>query len=96
MIATTPPRRQRRPADSWTPSRLATRWGVSIDKPLAWIRAGQLHAINIASKQTGKPRWIVTPEALAVFEAARSSTATVAVRPIRRRRQTAGVIEYFT
>jgi hypothetical protein len=35
---------------------------------MGWIRRGELKAINVATALCGKPRWVVTPEALAEFE----------------------------
>jgi len=93
--ATTPRTRQRRPADSWTPLRLAKRYGIKEDKVLTWIRNGELLAMNVATKVKGRPRWIITPASLATFEARRSSVATVAPQKPARRKKPVGYREYL-
>jgi hypothetical protein len=37
-----------------------------------WIRRGDLRAINTSTALCGRPRWIISQEALAQFERARS------------------------
>ena len=86
--------RPRRPGESMTPPALARRYGISVNKILGWIRSGQLEALNVASRQGGRPRWTVTPESLARFEAARSSAATVRLPRARRQRKPTDYREY--
>jgi hypothetical protein len=50
---------------------LARRWRVGEDKIRAWIKAGALEAINTSATTCGKPRYLVTPEALERFEQCR-------------------------
>ena len=38
---------------------------VGQDKILAWIRSGEMRAINTATNLCGRPRWVVTDVALA-------------------------------
>ncbi len=77
-----------------TPSELARRYGVSPDKVLAWIRAGELRAVNVATRCTGRPRYVILPEAISAFEAARSVAPPP--RVARKRRATdPKVIQYF-
>ncbi len=47
-----------------TPPVLAKQLGCDPNKVLHWIRTGQLKAINIAKDTGGKPRYVITPEAL--------------------------------
>ena len=61
-------------ACSFSPPELARRWRVSPDKVVGWIRSGELAAFNVAARPGGRPRWRVSPEAMAAFEAARSAT----------------------
>jgi hypothetical protein len=51
---------------------VARRYRVSKDKVRAWIVRGELAAINTAAALCSKPRFVVTPEALAVFEGGRT------------------------
>ena len=43
---------------------VAQRYRVSPDKVRTWIKRGELAAINTAAKICGKPRWVITPDAL--------------------------------
>ena len=58
---------------SQTPPEYARSRRVKPDKVLAWIASGELAAINVATKPDGRPRWIITIEAIAEFEQRRSS-----------------------
>ncbi len=66
-----------------TPPKLAKRWGVEVTKVLAWIRSGELRAINFATKIGRRPRFKVRPEDVEAFEEAR--TYRPQVPRIRRR-----------
>jgi transposase len=63
---------------------VAKRYRVSEDKVRAWIARGELAAVNTATALCGKPRWVVTPDALAAFEKRRAGAPTP--KPPRRRR----------
>jgi hypothetical protein len=77
-----------------TPPKVARRYGCTPEKVLAWIRAGELRAINIATKRGGRPRYVIDVADLAAFENMR---AVVASPPSSRRRSAApaGVTQYF-
>jgi hypothetical protein len=60
----------------YTPPEFAKARRVSVGKVLHWIDAGDLQAINQATKRQGRPRWFITAEAIAEFDVARSSWAT--------------------
>lgn len=77
-----------------TPADVAQRYGVSEDKVAFWIRAGELRAINLATRRTGRPRWKIAPADLVIFESGRAATP-VESSPRRRRQQPPGVIEFF-
>jgi excisionase family DNA binding protein len=79
--------------DKLTPPEVARLWGVSPDKVLGWIRSGELRAVNGATSAKGRPRWLIDRADLAAFEAARSARPTPPAP--RRRKATAGVIEFF-
>ena len=80
-----------------TPPELARRYGVHVYKILSFIRSGELAALNLATRRSGRPRWKITPEAIAAFERSRSSSAPPARTPRHRRpKLDANVTEYFT
>lgn len=68
----------------WTPPKLAKYYGVSTDKVVRWILAGELAAINLATTTTGRPRYKITQEAVEAFEARR---AILSPPPRARRKQ---------
>src|SRR5262249_13038079 len=47
---------------------VARRYRVGEDKVRGWIARGELAAINTATVLCGKPRWVITPDALVLFE----------------------------
>ncbi|HEY7311878.1 MAG TPA: helix-turn-helix domain-containing protein [Gemmataceae bacterium] len=59
---------------------------VSEDKIRAWIRAGELPAVNTANTRSGKPRFVILPQAIRQFVAARS--AAPPPKPPRRKKKT--------
>lgn len=65
---------------------LARLLGVHPAKILAWIRSGELAAVDLAESRGGRPRWKILPEHLEQFLAARQSSPPTPRR--RRRRQT--------
>ncbi|HEY1186325.1 MAG TPA: helix-turn-helix domain-containing protein [Gemmata sp.] len=80
-----------------TVAEVAERFGVTPETVAGWIRAGELRAVNVSRSRTSKkPRWRVTPEALAAFETARSATAEQPAAPKRRKRPAGDVIEFYT
>jgi hypothetical protein len=56
-----------------TPRALARRYRVSPDKILAWIRSGELRAVNIATKPGGRPRYAIDEADVAAFEERRTA-----------------------
>jgi hypothetical protein len=75
-----------------TVEEFSRRYRVSPDKTRAWINRGELRAINTAATLSGKPRWVIPPEAVAAFEAKRAGGPPAS--PKRRQRRTAE-IDYF-
>ena len=77
----------------FTPPQLAAQWGIDVQKVLHWIKAGELRAVNLATRRDGRPRYAISPADIALFEAAR------VVQPpaprIRRRRVDPNVIQFF-
>lgn len=72
------------------------RYGVHEQTVLLWIRNGELDAVNVG-REPGKqkPRWRITQEALAAFEARRSTNGQTDVKPQRRRRRKSKPVEDF-
>jgi hypothetical protein len=64
---------------------VARRYRVSPDKVRGWIVRGELDAVNTSAVLCSKPRWVITPEALAAFE--RSRHGGPPPTPLRRRRR---------
>ena len=75
-----------------TPPAIAKRYGVKPAKVLAWIRNGELVAINMAERSGGRPRWHVSPEALEAFELRRSSRP--APRAVRQKQPARKIPKY--
>lgn len=74
---------------------IAERYAVREHTVLAWIRAGELQAMNVGVRpKSGKPRWRITTAALEAFEAARSATPEPARKP-RRKKQDDDVIRFY-
>jgi Helix-turn-helix domain len=70
-----------------TPPQLAAEWGIEPEKIIGWIRAGELRAVNVASRADGKrARWLIDRDDIAAFEAARSSKPAPRPDPVRRQR----------
>jgi transposase len=77
-----------------TVSELARRYRVGEDRVRGWIRRGEMSAINTADAQCGKPRYVVLPEALELFERGRQAATPDKPAP-RRKRRPAGLIDFF-
>lgn len=79
-------------APGLTVADVAKRYRVSPDKVRAWIGRGELAAINTAAALCGRPRWVVTPDALAEFEGRRVGGPPP--KPARRRRKRE-MVDYY-
>jgi transposase len=78
---------------TFTVKQLCDRYCVGESTVLGWIARGDLAALNCGrAPGKKKPRWRVTPEALAAFELSRTASAPPQ-RP--RRKQLAGVTEFI-
>lgn len=69
-----------------TPKAYAQQLGVSENKVLAWIRTGQLKALNVASSVRNRPRWKITAEARREFEDSRTAKPSESATATLRRR----------
>jgi excisionase family DNA binding protein len=72
------------PKETLSPKEYAKRLGVSETKVLAWIRAGELAAINVAANLKNRPRYRITAEAREAFEARRTTQAAATATRTRR------------
>lgn len=70
-----------------TPPQLAKRAGVSAEKIVGWILAGELRGFNFAAKTGGRPRHRIAESDWQEFLDRRS--AAVSPSPARKRRQSA-------
>jgi hypothetical protein len=80
------------PAVSLTVSEVAKRYRISRDKVRGFITRGELVAVNVAATLCGRPRFVITPEALARFEKRRE--AAFPPKPQRRKKPT-GLVDFF-
>ena len=73
---------------------LVQRFNVNEHTVLAWIRSGELKAINVGvAPGKKKPRWRITKEALEAFELLRAAQP---VRPrTRRKKRQTDTIEFY-
>lgn len=76
-----------------TVAEVAQRYRVKIENVLAWIKAGELVACDVAAGRRLRPRWRIDPEQLADFEKRRRAKPAPKVE--RRRKREAGVINFF-
>ena len=77
-----------------TVKQIAERFGVGEHTVLAWLKSGELRAINVGRTAAKlKPRWRITQEALAEFELRRQ--AEPPLPRTRRKKRSTGVIEFY-
>jgi len=78
-----------------TPPAIAARLGVAEETVRGWITGGELPAANLARRDCVRPRYRVDPADLEAFLAARRPGAPPPTKQVRRRKQEAGVIEFY-
>jgi len=69
-------------------------WGVSADKIIRWILAGELRAIDASTRQGGRPRYLIDVADLADFERRRAVLLQPSATATRHRRKRESVPEY--
>jgi hypothetical protein len=74
---------------------LARRWRKGEDQIRGWIKSGELRALNVASTLSGKPRYVVTPEALAAFEQRRLAATPLPPPKHKKRIKRSDIIDYY-
>jgi excisionase family DNA binding protein len=73
---------------------LCDRYRVSEHTVLAWIRSGELRAVNVGRHLGAKkPRWRITQEALEAFELSR--TPTPPPPRMRRKKKLGDAIKFY-
>ena len=78
----------------FAPPELASRWGISPEKVIAWIRNGELRAIDASSRRgQGRPRFLIDEADIAAFE--RSREVVPVVKSTRRKRRPPGLVRHF-
>lgn len=75
-----------------SPPDLAKRWGIDPAKIIAWIRSGELRAINASTRRGGRPRYLIDVADIAAFEATRDASPTP--RPVRRCRRNRNEVDF--
>jgi hypothetical protein len=78
-----------------TPPELAKRYGIESVKVLAWIRSGELRAINIATRPDGRPRFLIDEEDVIAFENRRAANSQPKPEPPRHRQAGRPVRQFF-
>lgn len=80
-------------APGLTVADIARRYRISPDKVRAWIRRGELAAINTSDRRCARPRFVVPPDCLAAFERGRQAATPDAPRPRQKKRT--NVIDFY-
>ena len=79
-----------------SPCALAKRWGVSPDKVYAFIRSGELPAVNLSTVAgVSRPRWKIDEKDIEAFEQRRMAKPPEPTPKRRHRRRAAPVKNYF-
>ncbi len=77
-------------------SDIEKRLGVDEHAVLGWIKSGELKAVNVGrSPGKKRPRWRISEQALAEFEATRSSGPALSLSPRRRKKRPADVVQFY-
>lgn len=74
---------------------LAKAWGVSTAKIVAFIKAGELRAINVATRAEQRPRYLIDRADIAAFEASRQVVPDGGETTQKLRRRAAGNVKDF-
>ena len=77
-----------------TPAEVATLWNCSVDHVLDLIRSKRLVGFSLSKPGSKRPRWRVSADAIAAYEA--QNQAQVALKPTRRKRKRdEAVIQFY-
>lgn len=73
----------------FTPPQLAHEWGVSITKVAAFIRSGELRAVNFATPgRNQKPRYLISLADIEAFEKRREFIPVNPLPPVKKKKET--------
>lgn len=64
---------------------IAARYRVGISRVIGWIKRRELRALNRRDTRSGRPSWVIPPEALAEFE--RGRQVETPPKPARRQKR---------
>ncbi len=78
---------------TFNPQSLAKRWNTSAESVLNLIRTKKLRAFTLSPAGSKRPRWKVSADAVAEFEAGQTTTSVA--KPQRRQKQPAGIIQFY-
>ncbi len=79
-----------------TPPQLGKMWGISPDKIVAWIRSGELKAIDVSlNRGSVRPRYLIDRRDIESFELSRAVVPPSPKAKRRRRRRDPAIREYF-
>ena len=79
-----------------SPPKLAKQWGVSPDKIIAFIKSGELPAIDVSTNRgSPRPRFLIDIADVEAFEMSRAVIPPAPKTKRRRRRRDPAIREYF-
>jgi hypothetical protein len=78
-----------------TPPQYAERLGVSPEKVIAWIRNGELRAMDASTKRGGWPRYLIDEKDAEAFELSRQVVTPPPQRGRRRKNLPPGFVRHF-
>jgi hypothetical protein len=79
---------------SWlSPPAAARELGIDPVKIIAWIRSGELTAVDLSTRLGGRARWRISRESLDTFLANRACRPQM--KAVRRKKRSSSVIEFF-
>jgi len=79
-----------------TPPQLAKLWGIGVDKVIAWIKVGELRAIDASKAKAQRPRYLIDLADIAEFEARRSVQPPPPPASRRKRLASNSITEFFS
>lgn len=74
---------------------LAKEWGVSSSKITAFIKSGELRAINVATRPNQRPRYLIDRADIESFERSREVQPSTPTTQKLRRRSSPDTKEFF-